>query len=75
VKALADHTVEALQKITPNDATDREQFMLANTDEHVFDTTNYKKLFKRACLKLGFAYLGWQCGQCGVNGVLILRVV
>ena len=67
MKALADHTVEALQKITPNDAKDRERFMLANKDEHVFDTTNYKKLFKRACLKLGFAYLGWQCGQCGVT--------
>ena len=70
VKALADHTVEALQKLTPNDATDREQFMLvmlANKDEHVFDTTNYKELFKRACLKLGFVYLGWQCGQCGVT--------
>ncbi len=58
VKALADHTVEALQKITPKDAKDREQFMLVNKDEHVFDTANYKKLFKRACLKLGFAYLG-----------------
>ena len=45
VKALADHTVEALQKITPNDAKDRKRFMLANKDEHVFDTTNYKKLF------------------------------
>jgi integrase len=67
VKALADHTVQALQKITPDDAKDRERFMLENKDEHVFDTTNYKKLFKRACLKLGFAYLGWQCGQCGVT--------
>jgi hypothetical protein len=46
VKALANHTVEALQKITPNGPKDREQFLLANKDERVFDATNYKKLFK-----------------------------
>src|SRR6202030_4419566 len=67
VKALADHTDEALQKITRSDAKDRERFMPANKDVHVFDAASYKKLCKRACLKLGFSYLGWQCGQCGVT--------
>jgi hypothetical protein len=63
VKALAGHAIEALQKIAPNDAKDRERFMLANKDEHVFDTTNYKNLFKQACLKLGFAYLVGSAGS------------
>jgi integrase len=56
VKALANHTVEALRKLTPG-----------NPEDLVFDTTNYKKLFRRACLKLGYARLGWQCGQCGAT--------
>jgi integrase len=67
VKALANHTVEALTKLVPADLEEREKFMLSKKDDRVFDTTNYKKLFKRACLKLGFAYLGWQCGQCGAT--------
>jgi integrase len=56
VKALADHTVKALCNLTAG-----------QPDDLVFDTTNYKKRFLRACLKLGYAYLGWQCGQCGVT--------
>jgi integrase len=56
VKALADHTVQALKKLTPG-----------ASDDLVFDTTNYKKRFRRACLKLKFAYIGWQCGQCGMT--------
>jgi len=39
VKALADHTVEALQKITPNDAKDREQFMLRTRTFSIRPTT------------------------------------
>lgn len=50
------HTVEELRKLTPG-----------KPDDLVFDTTNYKKRLKKACLKLGFAYLGWQCGQCGAT--------
>jgi len=56
VKALANHTVKALRKLTPG-----------QPDGLVFDITNYKKLFRRACLKLGYGYLGWQCAQCGVT--------
>jgi integrase len=57
VKALANHTVEAIRELPQS----------VDLESPVFDTTNYKKLFKRACLKLGFAYEGWQCGQCGAT--------
>ena len=56
VKALADHTVQALRKLAPS-----------KPEDLVFDTTNYKKEFRKACLKLGYARLGWQCGQCGAT--------
>jgi integrase len=66
-KALANHTVEAFRNLTPSDPEEFQDFILANRESPVFDSTNYKKLFKRACLKLGFAYEGWQCGQFGAT--------
>ena len=33
-------------------------------DELVFDTTDFRRRFENACLKLGFAKKGWECAQC-----------
>jgi len=34
-------------------------------DELVFDTTNLRKSFMKASVKLGFSKYAWVCGQCG----------
>lgn len=58
LRALHDEVVTALKSLKREDPA-----------AQVFDTTNFLKAFKKACLKLNLfdARYTWQCGQCGAT--------